>query len=248
MNPYGDNRIRTAHYRLRKIFKYSLSVLLMTTASASWAGNTHPGPISKIILAFIIVFAFLSSIFKSSIKKSVQNVSRRKNAAAKKLLSKISTGNYIWDIKVINQRINDAWQAIQGARVKRNMETAKEYMSSSLYNKQKDEIDGMIARHELMVVPKEKLMILYIVAVNDYIDTTKNTFVVLAYGVRFSYIINDETQTPLKNQKRPDLFFKELWFFNRHKDTWVVNDIHSGVTSNELQALESFSEYLRLQN
>jgi hypothetical protein len=115
-------------------------------------------------------------------------------------------------------------------------------MSNALYLNYKSQTDAMIARHDLNVLTGIELSDFVIVDVDDFIDGTKDSFVVLMKGSMVDYHVDDRDNKITSGNANKSQEFKELWKFIRAGNNWVVDDIKSEVSLADLEKLHAYSE------
>lgn len=157
-------------------------------------------------------------------------------------MKKIFEFDSSWNFDNFKNNIETAFFKIQQAWMERDQDIAKDYLSKSLYEKHKTQTDNMIKAHEKNILRNISLLEHKMVQVSDYSDNSKDAFWVYIKGSMIDYTINDETGNKIAGKEDDESAFIELWKFIRSDNGWVVDEIDSNVTIDDVKEFKSFSE------
>lgn len=184
-----------------------------------------------ILLPFILIYAAIRSFYFSS----------RRNKA-NKLVEQLEHTDGIWNQRSMTARAEEIFLVVQKAWMERNLDIAKDYVSSRLYTKYKFQTDDMIARGVTNVLQDIKIGNVAIFSVNDYKDDSKDTFSAKISGTMLDYEVNETTDAVIKGDKNKPHFFEDIWTFIRQGNTWIADDVDNDVSLGDIRRGRASSE------
>lgn len=166
----------------------------------------------------------------------------RKSREAADLIARISASDGGWNMENLKNRVAECYFKVQEAWTERNQEIAREYMSRRLYDKHKAETDLMIAKGERNVLKDIDLLEARIVEAVDYTDNSRDQFWVYIKGAMIDYKAREPGGEVISGKPHEQEKFTELWKFTREKGRWVLDEIDSEVSLDDLSSFRSGSE------
>jgi hypothetical protein len=228
--------------RIKNWYIFALIVVGMATffflfPDDTWAraggGRSKAGGIVVLILwPFFLIYSAIISYYAV-----------KKNNQCKVLLRRISGIDPAWAPTSLKKRIEKCYFKVQEAWGDRDQNIAKEFMSERLYKKHKMQTDDMLRRRHRNEMHTIKLIDAKIVEILDFKDDSKDSFWALIHGSMADYLIDERTNSIIDgdNEIRD---FKELWWFKREGDTWVLDEIDQDVSISDIRSFDPYSEHM----
>ncbi|MGD9642084.1 MAG: Tim44-like domain-containing protein [Elusimicrobiales bacterium] len=166
----------------------------------------------------------------------------RKNQEAADLIARISAADSGWNMENLKSRVAECYFKVQEAWTGRDQEIARGYMSRRLYEKHKAETDLMIAKGERNVLKDIDLLEARIVEAVDYTDNSRDQFWVYIKGAMIDYKAREPGGEVISGKPHEQEKFTELWKFTRENGRWVLDEIDSEVSLEDLCSFRSGSE------
>lgn len=166
----------------------------------------------------------------------------RKNKEAAALIEKFAASDSGWRMESLKQRIEECFYRVQEAWTKRNQDLARNYMSRRLYEKHREQTNRMIRDGEKNILKNIELLGAKIVEAIDYTDNSKDSFWAYIKGSMIDYTVTDPEGKVIEGDPEVNGKFVELWKFTREDGRWVLDEIDSDVSLEDLDALRSRKE------
>lgn len=166
----------------------------------------------------------------------------RKNREAAALIDRISAADGGWNMEALKNRVAECYFKVQEAWTERDQDIARGYMSRRLYDKHKAETDQMIAKGERNVLKDIDLLEARIVEAVDYTDNSRDQFWVYIKGAMIDYKAREPGGEVISGKPHEQEKFTELWKFTREGGRWVLDEIDSEVSLDDLSSFRSSSE------
>ena len=166
----------------------------------------------------------------------------KKNREAAALIERISAADGGWNMENLKNRVAECYFKVQEAWTERNQEIARGYMSRRLYENHKAETDLMIAKGERNVLKDIDLLEARIVEAVDYTDNSRDQFWVYIKGAMIDYKAREPGGEVISGKPHEQEKFTELWKFTRENGRWVLDEIDSEVSLDDLSSFRSSSE------
>lgn len=166
----------------------------------------------------------------------------RKSREAADLIERISAADGGWNMENLKNRVAECYFKVQEAWTERNQAIARGYMSRRLYENHKAETDLMIAKGERNVLKDIDLLEARIVEAVDYTDNSKDQFWVYIKGAMIDYKAREPGGEVISGKPHEQEKFTELWKFTRENGRWVLDEIDSEVSLDDLSSFRSSNQ------
>ncbi|MBI5679867.1 MAG: TIM44-like domain-containing protein [Methanobacterium sp.] len=166
---------------------------------------------------------------------------RKKNKDAKELAGEIEKYDEAWNIKNIEERVEDTFYKVHEARKERNPDISKDYISESLYRANKAYTSDLIARNHINVLEKVRLKNVRIMGIGDYKKDEMDYFWAYITGSMYDYFIDDFTGKVVAGEPAHLHQIREMWKFTRGLNGWILDKVNKNILS-DLFSIKSFSE------
>lgn len=164
-----------------------------------------------------------------------------KKKKAKELVRQIEKQDTGWKLEEIEYNVEKTFFKVNEAWVEQNPAIARNYMTDSLYNFRKSQIDGLKLRNHKNIILTLHIKELDVVGVGDYIDDNNDYFWVHIKGSKYDYFIDQRTGSVVAGSRSDLKSFSETWKFVRSPKGWIVDRIDQNALWN-IMRMDSFTE------
>ena len=184
-----------------------------------------------VLLPFFLIYSGILKFFTSQRKKG-----------AGKLINKLEITDSIWNDRSMKTRAEEIFFTVQKAWMERNIDIAKEYVTTRLHTKYKFQTDDMTARGVKNILQDIKINPIEIFSVQDYRDNNRDTFSAKISGTMLDYEIDEKTGTITKGDQAKKHFFEDIWTFTRQGNIWLADEVDNDVSLGDIRKGTATSE------
>lgn len=197
-------------------------------SSYSSSGNTFLDILNEFLsLGLFCCILFLTTIlFYLKVLRSSFN--------SRRYLRMLSKQDNAWKYKKIEKQVIKTFYVVQRAWTSGNMESAKEYMDSDLYESFQTKLEWMEVGNKRNVLKRIRLINLRPVSIHDDEDDLKDLIWFYINGFMVDYMINTQTNEKIEGNDIFGMPFIEFWRFTRKGDKWALSKILQSNESDQI--------------
>lgn len=205
---------------------------LFARAGGGGGGGGGGGIVGLILLPFFLLYIGILHYYL-----------RKKNKEARALIDRLERVDADWGFSELKDRIHEVFLKVQDAWMARDQTLAEDCMSEALFRRHKRMTDRMIKYGRVNIMEDIHLLDAKVVEIADYDDDQKDHFWAWIEASMIDYTIDEESGKIIKNSKKENETFTELWRFIRsYEGIWVLDRIDSEVEIADLKSMYSFVE------